>query len=512
MQRFQRAHHANIWRSRLFEVQMLFNSFTYLLFLPLVVSIYWLLPSLARRVLLLVASYVFYMHWMPSYGLLILGLTVANFFFGIGIDRYKEQRKPILTAALVFNLGCLCFFKYADFLLKSVWSGLHFGSCALGLSSAAFANSPALNILLPLGISFFTFEFIHYLVDIYRGAKPMTNFFWFALFAAFFPSQIAGPIKRFQDFDEQLNANAKFDPQLFREGLGLIFVGLFKKMVLGDNLGHVVAVGFNAPAQMGTLDAWLCAVGFTIQIYVDFSGYTDIGRGSAQLLGYRLPPNFNWPFLAANLTEFWRRWHISLSTWLRDYLFIPMGGSRVPNWKLKRNLFITMALGGLWHGADWHYVIWGMFHGAGLVFSKDWSDMVDRTPFLTRLRPHFLWHWSGVAFTFSFLIFACVLFRAADLPQALAVASRMFTLAPSYGVLQSFFSSTLPFSLSAYAFYLAFEKLAKYASDHPLPLISSLVSYWNSSLPARCAVYVSLAIAIMGFAPEEVAPFIYFQF
>jgi D-alanyl-lipoteichoic acid acyltransferase DltB (MBOAT superfamily) len=225
-----------------------------------------------------------------------------------------------------------------------------------------------------------------------------------------------------------------------------------------------------------------------------------------------LPTNFNWPFLAANLTEFWRRWHISLSTWLRDYLFIPMGGSRVPNWKLKRNLFITMALGGLWHGADWHYVIWGMFHGAGLVVSKDWSDMVDRTPWLKSLRPTFLWHCSGVAFTFTFLIFACVLFRAADVPQALHVASRMFTAAPSYGVVHAFFISTLPYSLSAYALFLAGQKLGEYAEAHPMPLVSPTLAFWNNSLPTRLAAYVTIAIAIMGFAPEEVAPFIYFQF
>src|SRR5262249_46191962 len=162
-----------------------------------------------------------------------------------------------------------------------------------------------------------------------------------------------------------------------------------------------------------------------------FSGYTDIGRGSALLLGYKLPINFNWPFLAASLNDFWRRWHISLSTWLRDYLFIPLGGSRVGSWKIKRNLFITMALGGLWHGADWHYVIWGLFHGVGLVATKDWLDLVDRTPWLKRLQPHFAWHWSGVAITFTFLIFAGVIFRAEDVPKAMAIFARMFTLAPS---------------------------------------------------------------------------------
>lgn len=491
---------------------MLFNSFTYLVFLPLVVALHWALPPLGRRVLLLIASYVFYMHWMPTYGLLILALTLVNFFFGIALDKWAEQKKRILVSALIFNLGSLCFFKYADFLLKSAWSSLHLASDFVGWNTGLAASSPTLNILLPLGISFFTFEFIHYLVDVYRGSKPMTNFFWFALFAAFFPSQIAGPIKRFQDFDDQLKSDHKFDPVAFREGIALILIGLFKKMVLGDNLGHVVAVGFNNPAQMGTVDAWLAAVGFTIQIYVDFSGYTDIGRGSALLLGYRLPENFNWPFLAASLTEFWRRWHISLSTWLRDYLFIPMGGSRVSNFKLKRNLFITMALGGLWHGADWHYVIWGMFHGAGLVVTKDWSDFVNRTPALSRLRPHFLWHWSGVAFTFTFLIFACILFRASDVPQALHVASRMFTVAPSSAVVNAFFTSTLPFSLGLYAAFLTAEQLAKAIEKKELPVLSPAMSYWNNSWPTRAAAYVSIGLLIMGFAPGDVAPFIYFQF
>ncbi|MBY0359881.1 MAG: hypothetical protein K2W82_17895 [Candidatus Obscuribacterales bacterium] len=491
---------------------MLFNSFTYLLFLPLVVALHWALPPLGRRILLLIASYVFYMNWMPTYGLLILGLTAANFFFGIAIDKYPHNKKGILTASLVFNLGGLCFFKYADFLLKSAWSALHITKTYTGFPAAIPDSSPVLNILLPLGISFFTFEFIHYLVDVYRGSKPMTNFFWFALFAAFFPSQIAGPIKRFQDFDDQLKANHKFDFKLFREGLGLIFIGLFKKMVLGDNLGRVVAVGFNNPLQMGTVDAWLAAVGFTIQIYVDFSGYTDIGRGSALLLGYKLPENFNWPFLAASLTEFWRRWHISLSTWLRDYLFIPMGGSRVSNFKLKRNLFITMALGGLWHGADWHYVIWGMFHGAGLVVTKDWSDLVNKTPWLSRLRPHFLWHWSGVVFTFTFLIFACVLFRATSIPHTLQVISRMFTLAPSSAVLHAFMVSTLPVSLTCYAIFLALERLAHHSVKQPVPIVHNLVSYWSHSWPARLAVCVALGLVIMGFTPEDVSPFIYFQF
>lgn len=451
------------------------------------------------------------MNWNAVYGLLILGLTVAAYFFGIAIDRWRHRAKAILTASLIFNLGCLCFFKYADFVVQSIFSALHFGNTALHLPLAV-GNSPALNILLPLGISFFTFEFIHYLVDVYRGSKPLTNFWYFALFAAFFPSQIAGPIKRFQDFHEQLQESIPFNGEYFRQGMNLILLGLFKKMALGDNLGRVVAVGFANPAAMGTLDAWLTAVGFTLQIYVDFSGYTDIGRGSALLLGYRLPENFNWPFLAPNLTEFWRRWHISLSTWLRDYLFIPLGGSRVSAWRQKLNLFITMALGGLWHGASWHYVIWGMFHGAGLVVSKEWTDFVRRVPILAKLRPHPVWHWSGVAFTFTFLIFACVLFRATSVPHALAVAGRMFTVAPSDAVVHAFFQSTLPYTLAMYWLFLLLEYALKRMPVENETAAAEIFSFLQRSMPVRCAAYACIGFLIMGFAPEDVAPFIYFQF
>lgn len=493
--------------SRRIPAHMLFNSFVYLVFLPLVVALHWILPVRFRRALLLIASYIFYMNWMPTYGILILALTVANYFLGLAIARVK-QNKPILVAGLIFNIGCLCFFKYANFLISSAWHALHWTQGLVGTTAFGDA-SPVVNIILPLGISFFVFEFIHYIVDVYRGSAPMTNFWHFALFAAFFPSQIAGPIKRFQDFNEQLSFQPRFSKEKFSEGIGLIFLGLYKKMVLGDNLGHVVNVGFANPAGMGTLDAWLAAVGFTIQIYLDFSGYTDIGRGSALLLGYKLPDNFNWPFLAASLNDFWRRWHISLSTWLRDYLFIPLGGSRVSSWKIKRNLFITMALGGLWHGADWHYVVWGLFHGTGLVLTKDWLDLVQRTPWLQKLQKSAAWwHWSGVAITFTFLIFACIIFRAEDVPKALHVMARMFTPAASGELTRAFLLSTLPASLSAYAIYLFFAKQAERGATFFAPI----TSWWHRSAPARVVGYACLGIVILGFAPEDVAPFIYFQF
>lgn len=496
---------------------MLFNSFTYMIFLPVVVLLYWAIPARLRTTLLLVASYVFYMNWKPVYGLLIFALTAVNFFIGLAIDKYVEKRKAILTGGLIFNLACLCFFKYANFLLESFFQSFAWTKALLGTPLPASAQSPALNIILPLGISFFTFEFIHYITDVYRGSKPVKSFKDFALFAAFFPSQIAGPIKRFQDFTHQLLETPVFTSENFRGGMFLILQGLFKKIVLGDNMGYVVNHGFTHIDKLGALDAWIAVAGFTFQIFFDFSGYTDIGRGSALLLGYKVPENFNWPFLAANLTEFWRRWHMSLSTWLRDYLFIPLGGSRGSAWKVRRNVLLTMILGGLWHGAAWHYVIWGAFHGSGLVLSKDWQDFVTRVPALNRMRSHFLWHWAGVAFTILFLFMAGVLFKANDIPQALAMTQRLITSHQGGEVTRLFLQSTLPVSLTLYLAYLAARhlssKIEKGEFEGLLPkMVTAISSFWNESLPARLIAYTSVALIILGFAPLQVSPFIYFQF
>jgi D-alanyl-lipoteichoic acid acyltransferase DltB (MBOAT superfamily) len=497
---------------------MLFNSFTYLLFLPIVVAIYWLLPVAFRRPLLLVASYFFYMSWKPVYGLLIATLTVVNFFLGLSIARFESKRKFILISGLIFNLGCLCYFKYATFLLDSLWNSATWLHSELHLPLALADNEPVLNIILPLGISFFTFEFIHYITDVYKGSKPVTNFLNFALFASFFPSQIAGPIKRFQDFVQQLQVEPVFSATKFQDGVFLIFQGLFKKVVLSDNLAQVVNPAFAAPTQLGTVDAWMAATGFVFQIFLDFSGYTDIGRGSALLLGYKVPENFNWPFVAASLADMWRRWHMSLSSWLRDYLFIPLGGSRVSAWKFRRNMFITMTLAGLWHGAAWHFVLWGAIQGVVLALVKDWQVFVDARPSLARLRPHILWHLSGVFITQWIFVTAAIFFRAESIPQALAMESRMFTIAPGGEITASFLQSTLPVTLSLYVFFLLsrqyHEQIMTFGGKlfNAPHMPTNIGQWWQSSIGAQFACYVSLAIIILGFAPAHVAPFIYFQF
>ena len=308
---------------------MLFNSLQYLVFLPTVFLLYWILPHKARVPLLLVASYVFYMSWKPIYGLLILGLTLANFFLVPMIPK-ADNKKLMIGIVVAVNLVTLSIFKYLGFMFGSVHD-------LLNLAHISW-REPHLHIILPLGISFFVFEFIHYAVEVYRGKPVVNSFPQFALFASFFPTQIAGPIKRYQDFMPQLNIPAKFKWEYLDEGMQMILMGLFKKVIIADNLSTVVQAGFSHPANFSACDLWLLTYAFAFQIFFDFAGYTDIARGSAMLFGYKVPINFNLPYIAANVSDFWHRWHISLSTWLRDYLYIPLGGSsRIQDLQLQKS-------------------------------------------------------------------------------------------------------------------------------------------------------------------------------
>jgi alginate O-acetyltransferase complex protein AlgI len=506
---------------------VLFNSFSYLVFLPLTVLIYWLLPQRFRTTLLLIASYLFYMNWIPYYGILIFALTIVNYFFGLAIERSPKLSGELLTAGLFLNVGCLCFFKYINFLLDSFCQSIGWLGQVLHNEQMRAAQPLHMNIILPLGISFFVFEFIHYIVDVYRGNKPVRNFRDFALFAAFFPSQIAGPIKRYQDFMAQLQKPLSLKQASFGIGIFLILQGLFKKIVLGDNMGILVDYGFSHINQLGTLEAWLAVAGFTFQVFFDFSGYTDIGRGSALLFGYSVPKNFDWPFLAANLTDFWRRWHMSLSTWLRDYLFIPLGGSRGSPWAVRKNLMLTMIIGGLWHGAAWHYALWGAFHGIGLVVTRSWQDLITRIKPLARWRDNpqehpiasRLWHYSGIVITLIFLFIAGTLFKVKNLEDMYAVMTKLLTAAPDGEFTRRLWLSTIPTSLLSYSVFLLICQTKDHLARCPAQLQSTMsaISYpinrlWTSSIPLRVVSCLAVAIIILGFGPAKLAPFIYFQF
>ncbi len=360
---------------------MLFNTSKYGLFFVAVFIAHWLLPPRFRRPFLLIASYFFYASAIPQYLLLILGLTAFNYGISFWIARAQGRMRRLALVAMVGgNLASLGYFKYSQLILNTIQPLLK----PLPLLGPLFHDPITLGVLLPLGISFFTFEFIHYNAEVYKGMRPIKNVVDFSLFAAFFPTQIAGPIKRFPDFLKQLQHPLRLPEVDFDQGIWLVLRGLVKKIVVADMLAPVVAQLFDKPAALGPLAAWFGVFAFATQIYCDFSGYTDIGRGCAMLLGYLVPENFNSPYQAKNPAEFWHRWHMSLSTWLRDYLYIPLGGSRVSQPRIYLNLMITMALGGLWHGASWHFMVWGVYQGVLLCAHRLFERTAGRTALVQR--------------------------------------------------------------------------------------------------------------------------------
>src|SRR3989338_1263361 len=341
---------------------MLFNSRTFLVFYIVVTSLYFLIPHRLRWLLLLAGSIVFYMAFVPAY-ILILGWTiVVDYFAGLFIEKATGQkRKLFLIVSLVSNVGVLAFFKYFNFLNESL--------TAL-LGTIGIANSvPFLTILLPIGLSFHTFQAMSYTIEVYRGRNAERNFGIFALYVMFYPQLVAGPIERPQNLLHQFYEKHEFDYRRMSDGIKLMLWGLFKKAVIADRLAILVDRVYADPLSYGGAHFIVATVFFAFQIYCDFSGYTDMARGAAHTMGFRLMENFLRPYHARSIQEFWRRWHISLSTWFRDYLYMPLGGNRVsiPRWYL--NLFITFLFACLWHGASWTFVIWGALHGVYLIFS-----------------------------------------------------------------------------------------------------------------------------------------------
>ena len=441
-----------------------------------------------RKLLLLGASYWFYAQWNAGFCLLLAGSSVATWLAGLGLARTRTERgrRLVVGLAVAFHLGVLGFFKYADFLIQSV--------NALAHRTGLAAELPFPGALLPIGISFFTFHGISYIVDVYRNqvavCRRLTDML---LYIAFFPQLVAGPIVR----------AAFFLPQLYRTevlsfplapALMLIVGGLFKKVVVANGLatGLVDPVFFD-PASFGTADLLLAAYGYAIQIYCDFSAYTDIAIGVAAILGYAFPPNFDQPYRAASLQEFWRRWHISLSSWLRDYLYKPLGGSRGGPVLTARNLMITMLLGGLWHGAAWKFIVWGGLHGGALVLER-W------------LRPLLGGRLSGpvgralrIVLVFHFVCLTWIVFRSEDLTGAVIYLQSMAELQPGL-------TRAAPFTLALLAVGFALQFAPRDLFQNLAERLA-LLPRW-----ALAAAASALIVAVDAMGPEGVAPFIYFQF
>jgi alginate O-acetyltransferase complex protein AlgI len=484
---------------------MLFTSFQYALFLPIIVLLFWVLPRPARLPMLLLASYLFYMTWMPIFILLIVGMTLGNWLLGKVLHNCPEhQRKLIFGIGIVGNLLTLGIFKYATLALDST----------NGLVKLLTSHDPhwVVNIILPLGISFFTFEFIHYLFEIYRGQKPIDSFVLFALYAAFFPTQIAGPIKRYPDFVAQMQEFRPLRLSYFDEGLPLIIVGLGKKILLADTLAVFVQMGIAEPGSFGAIEWWLFAWAFAFQIYFDFSGYTDIARGSAVLFGYHIPLNFNTPYIAKNISEFWHRWHISLSTWLRDYLFIPLGGSRGGNWMTNRNLFLTMMLGGLWHGASWNFLIWGAFHGVLLIGHREFVALRKRVSWLNAFVTSVPGSLLSTILTFQCVCIGWIYFRVQDIGVATGIVKKMVLLYPlstrveasGLLVLKQNMPLCVPVAIIMVGGLLILTGVIGKLNEKGI--IGKLPPVIKA---AYCSVVVLL---IVMFLPDNSQPFIYFQF
>ncbi len=338
---------------------MVFNSFEFLVFLPIVVLLYFLLPQKLRWIMLLFASYYFYLSWNVELIFLIVFTTVISYGCAIIIKKSKKKgvRKLCFLLTLIASLGVLFFYKYFDFLANSFLD-------VFALFGGGESESFTLGLLLPVGISFYTFQTLSYVIDVYRGdIEPEYHFGYYALFVSFFPQLVAGPIERPDNLLPQLHSHNKFNREDFSQGLKIMLIGFFKKVVVADLCATYVVNVYDSPESATGLSVALATVAFAFQIYGDFAGYTDIAIGCARLMGIRLGQNFDRPYSAESIKEFWNRWHISLSSWFRDYLYFPLGGSRCAKWRHMLNLLIVFLVSGLWHGAAWTYVLWGAIHG-----------------------------------------------------------------------------------------------------------------------------------------------------
>jgi D-alanyl-lipoteichoic acid acyltransferase DltB (MBOAT superfamily) len=447
---------------------------------------------------------------MPVYGLLLLFLSTFCWIGGILIDKYKEKSPQlarfILGFGIVSNLLCLCYYKYSNFILSNICSSLGWIGAQMHLAQLASLKAPALQIILPLGISFFVFEFIHYLVDVYKGSKSVKSWMEFSAFAAFFPSQIAGPIKRYQDFESNLRAPQPWSSELFYEGVTLILQGLFKKICIADPLGWVIAPSYASTIPIASLDAWIAFIGFSVQIFCDFSGYTDMGRGSALLLGIRLPVNFQMPYISEDIGIFWRRWHISLSSWIRDYVYIPMGGSRCSYLQGLRNLFITMAVCGLWHGAAWQFIAWGSLHGLALIANREWKRQLEKFSVLKQALELPPMRIRNIVTTFMFVAACFVMFRAPDLKTTFNIFASLTNFARESNTLVLLVRTGVPVFGIVYLLFWGFTDFNKKREGLSLP------SQLLFPLPVRLAAWTAALLFLFAARPTQVTPFIYFQF
>jgi len=467
---------------------VLFNSFSFVAFFALVYGVYLALQRHLRwqNALLLVASYVFYGMWDWRFLLLLLLSTVVDFGIGRALSNTESEqiRRRLIWLSLVVNLGILGFFKYFNFFQDNAVALLRL----TGLNVSPFAIS----VILPVGVSFYTFQSLSYTIDVYRRRiRSASSLQDYALFVAFFPQLVAGPIERASVLLPQVEHPRTIDSTHVHAGIGLILWGYFKKVVVADNVAVVADQVFNGYQQQSGLDLVIGALAFTLQIYGDFSGYTDIARGLAKLLGFDLMLNFRLPYFASSPSDFWERWHISLSSWLREYVYIPLGGNRGGSFTTYRNLMLTMLIGGIWHGAAWNFVLWGGYHGVALVLYRLFDRRGDVPT--ERLR-----HVVRVALMFCITVGGWILFRCQSAEQIFHFATHMglSTSEHTLGLSTTVLVCTAP--------VLAVELAMQNRRD--------LLVLVNTPLPIRVPLYSALLLSIAFYGSRAASEFIYFQF
>lgn len=473
---------------------MLFNSFNFFIFLPVVFFLYWFVINKSlkiQNIFLLVASYFFYAFWDWRFLFLLIFSTLLDFITATKISDANnlKHKKYWFLLGVIINLGFLGFFKYCNFFIDSFANAM----ALVGLK----ANTHSLNIILPVGISFYTFHGLSYLIDAYRNRiKPEKNFIDYAVFVCFFPLLVAGPIERATHLLPQIKRKRAFSLDMFNEGIVQIIVGLFRKIVIADTLAIIVDSIYENAETHNTTSIIIATVFYAFQIYFDFAGYSDIAIGTGKLLGFSLLKNFNFPYFSKSLTDFWRRWHISLSSWLKDYLYIELGGNRNGALKTYRNLMLTMLLGGLWHGSNGTFIVWGGIHGLVLgiekfVHAKSYFGFLNRFSFL------------GYITTFLVVLFAWIFFRSPNLHTAFVIIANIAKL--DFGL--PFIGNTNVFANALLVLFIGFGfDVFLFTKNIELSFLGSTMGF------IKRVLFISTVLLLTFLFYSDSTNFIYFQF
>lgn len=488
---------------------MLFNSFKFLLFFPIVTVLYFLLPHKYRWLLLVIASCIFYMDFMPVYILIIFFTICIDYVAGILIENAEgKRRRALLMLSIFVNVGILCVFKYYNFFIENIQQLLNWGSFS--------AHLPTLKILLPIGLSFHTFQAMSYTIEVYRGnQKAERHFGIYSLYVLFYPQLVAGPIERPQNLLHQFYEKHKPEYDNIAIGLRLMLWGMIKKVIVADRLAVATDAIFDHPTAYSGTALALGAIFFAFQIYCDFSGYSDIAIGAARVMGFKLMTNFNTPYFSRSISEFWKRWHISLSTWFKDYLYIPLGGNKVKVSRLYFNLFVVFLVSGFWHGANWTYICWGALHGFYLCFALATQNFRTKLSKKSGLADvYWLNTLVNVSTTFVLVVIAWIFFRANSMGDALYIVQKLGAIPAELARVVSekrIYFLNLPGiynTLIPCVCVILFLEIAQYVH------LKFNFKETFSSKPAifRWTLYYGGFLALIYFGVYEHKQFIYFQF